>query len=129
DFVYDGLDASRERGLVSMLLPADLGGGGAACADTSPALALLARGCPATALTLSMHTHLVAAQVWRAKRDLPAPVLPRVAQEQLMLVSTGASDWIESHGSASAVEGGFRVSARKSPASGAPAGAIVVSSA
>jgi len=52
-----------------------------------------------------------------------------VAQEQLMLVSTGASDWIESHGSASAVEGGFRVSARKSPASGAPAGAVLVSSA
>jgi len=129
DFVYDGLDASRERGLLSMLVPADLGGGGATYAETSAALALLARGCPATALTLSMHTHLVAAQVWRAKRDLPAPVLPRVAQEQLMLVSTGASDWIESHGSASAVEGGFRVSARKSPASGAPAGAVLVSSA
>jgi len=129
DFVYDGLEASRARGLVSMLVPAELGGGGATYAETCAALALLARGCPATALTLSMHTHLVAAQVWRAKRDLPAPVLPRVAQEQLMLVSTGASDWVESHGSASQVEGGFRVSARKSPASGAPAGAIVVSSA
>ena len=56
-------------------------------------------------------------------------MLPRVAQEQLILVSTGASDWVESHGSASPVEGGFRVSARKSPASGAPAGAILVSSA
>jgi acyl-CoA dehydrogenase len=129
DFVHDGLDACRERGLLSMLVPAELGGGGATYAETCAALSVLARGCPATALTLSMHTHLVAAQVWRSKRDLPAPVLPRVAQEQLVLVSTGASDWIESQGSASPVEGGFRVSARKSPASGAPAGAIVVSSA
>ena len=76
-----------------------------------------------------MHSHLVAAQVWRHKHDLPAPVLARVADERIILVSTGASDWLDSNGTATAVDGGFRVTARKSPSSGAPAGDVLVSSA
>jgi alkylation response protein AidB-like acyl-CoA dehydrogenase len=128
-FVMDGMELVRDRGLVSMLVPAELGGGGATHAEACAALAALAHGCPATALTLSMHTHLVAAQVWRYKHDLPAPVLSRVADERIILVSTGAADWVDSHGTATTVEGGFRVSARKAPASGAPAGDVLVSSA
>jgi alkylation response protein AidB-like acyl-CoA dehydrogenase len=129
DFVTDAMALVRSSGLVSMLVPEQFGGGGATYAETCAALALVAQGCPATALTLSMHTHLVAAQVWRHKHDLPAPVLPRVAKEQLLLVSTGAADWISSNGTATPVDGGFRVSARKMPSSGAPVGDIVVSSA
>lgn len=128
-FVHDGIDLLRDHGLVSMLVPADLGGGGATFGEACAVLATLAHGCPATALTLSMHSHLVAAQVWRHQRDLPAPVLPRVAAEGLVLVSTGAADWIDSSGVAVKVEGGYRVSGRKAPASGAPAGAIAVTSA
>ena len=128
-FVAESIELARERGLVSMLVPAELGGGGASYAETCAALTILAQGCPATALTLSMHTHLVAAQVWRLHHDLPAPVLRRVADERILLVSTGAADWVDSHGTATAVDGGFRVSARKSPSSGAPAGDVVVSSA
>lgn len=129
DFVSDGMALMRRRGFTSMLVPSELGGGGATFAETCAVLAALAKGCPATALTLSMHSHLVAAQVWRLKHDLPAPLPARVANEDLVLVSTGASDWVDSHGTASRVDGGFRVSARKSPASGAPAGDIVVTSA
>jgi len=128
-FVSAGIDRARDHGLVSMLVPTELGGGGATHAETCAALTTLAHGCPATALTLSMHSHLVAAQVWRHKHDLPAPVLPRVAAERLFLVSTGAADWIDSHGRSSRVEGGFRVTARKSPSSGCPAGDVLVSSA
>jgi acyl-CoA dehydrogenase len=76
-----------------------------------------------------MHSHLVAAQVWRHKHDLPAPVLSRVAAERLVLISTGAADWLASHGTASRTDGGYRVSARKSPSSGAPAGDVLVTSA
>lgn len=129
DFVHDAMDVLRDRGLTAMLVPAELGGGGATHAETCAALATLAHGCPATALTLSMHSHLVAAQVWRHKHDLPAPVLSRVAAERLVLISTGAADWLASHGTASRTDGGYRVSARKSPSSGAPAGDVLVTSA
>lgn len=128
-FVQEGIDLVRERGLLSMLVPAELGGGGATFGEACAVLTELAHGCPATSLTLSMHLHLVAAQVWRHHRDLPAPVLPRVAAEGLVLVSTGAADWIDSTGVARPVEGGYRVSGRKTPASGALAGAVVVTSA
>lgn len=128
-FVQDGIDLVREHGLLGMLVPAELGGGGASFAEACAVLTALAHGCPATSLTLSMHLHLVAAQVWRHHRDLPAPVLPKVAAEGITLVSTGAADWIDSSGVARKVEGGYRVSGRKTPASGAPAGAVVVTSA
>jgi alkylation response protein AidB-like acyl-CoA dehydrogenase len=129
DFVHDACAVLKERGITAMLVPSELGGGGASHAQASAVLATLAHGCPATALTLSMHTHLVAAQVWRYKHDLPAPVLGRVASERLVLVSTGASDWVDSNGTAARVEGGFRISARKSPSSGCPAGDVLVGSA
>jgi alkylation response protein AidB-like acyl-CoA dehydrogenase len=128
-FVQDGIDLVRDRGLLALLVPTELGGGGATFGEACAVLTTLAHGCPATSLTLSMHMHLVAAQVWRHHRELPAPVLPRVAAEGPVLVSTGAADWIDSSGVARKVEGGYRVSGRKTPASGAPAGAVVVTSA
>jgi acyl-CoA dehydrogenase len=128
-FVDDGMALARDRGLLAMLVPAELGGGGATFAEAVAVLAALAHGCPSTSLTLSMHMHLLAAQVWRHHRDLPAPVLSRVAAEGLVLVSTGAADWIDSSGAAHRVDGGWRVSGRKAPASGAPAGSILVTSA
>ncbi len=73
DFVHDGFDLLRANGFMSMLVPAELGGGGASHGDTCAVLAELARGCPATSLAFSMHSHLVAAQVWRHYRGLPAP--------------------------------------------------------
>lgn len=118
----------RRLGITSMLVPAELGGGGATRAEACAVLATLARGCPSTSLALSMHLHLVAAQVWRHRRGLPAPLLPRLAEEHLVLVSTGAADWLSSGGTAVAVEGGFRVSGRKAPSSGAPAGDVLVTS-
>lgn len=128
-FVYEGIDALREKGFLAMLVPAELGGGGASFTETCAALELLARGCPSTALTLSMHMHLVAAQVWRLHHDQPAPILAKVAESQPFLVSTGASDWLGSSGEVQEVDGGYRVSARKVPASGCPAGSLVVTSA
>jgi acyl-CoA dehydrogenase len=128
-FVHDNFKLLQERGFMSMLVPTDLGGGGASHAEACAVLAELARGCPATSLALSMHSHLVAAQVWRHHRGMPAPVLAKVADAQIVLVSTGASDWLGSNGTVKKVEGGYRVSGRKSPASGAPAGNVLVTSA
>lgn len=128
EFAHDSYDLLRAHRFPSMLVPAELGGGGASFAEVCAVLAELARGCPATSLALSMHQHLLAAQVWRHHRDLSAPVLTKVAASELILVSTGASDWMASTGTARKVDGGWRVSARKSPASGAPAGDILVTS-
>jgi alkylation response protein AidB-like acyl-CoA dehydrogenase len=128
EFVAANFELVKRHRLPSMLVPADLGGGGATYAEACAVLAELAAGCPSTALALSMHQHLIAAQVWRHRRGLPAPVLEKVAAGQLILVSTGAADWMASSGTATPVDGGFRISGRKSPASGAPAGDVVVTS-
>ena len=90
----------------------------------------LGRACGSTALGLSMHTHLLALAVWRYQQGQPvAPLLRRVAAEQLVLVSTGASDWLDSSGTAEAVAGGYRVRARKVFASRSPAGDLLMTTA
>lgn len=127
-FVQDGFDLLHDHRMMSLLVPSELGGGGATHAQACAVIAELAKGCPATALSYSMHSHLVAAQVWRHHRGLPAPVLQHVAADQLCLISTGASDWLDSSGSATRVDGGYIVNARKMPASGCPAGDILVTS-
>jgi acyl-CoA dehydrogenase len=127
-FVHDAFALLRQHKLTSMLVPEELGGGGATHAEMCAVLSALAHGCPATSLALSMHTHLVAAQVWRHHRGLPAPVLSRVAAEDIVLISTGASDWLESNGTTTKVDGGYRVTARKMPASACPTGDVLVTS-
>jgi acyl-CoA dehydrogenase len=121
-------DRLRETGLTAALVPVELGGAGAGHAALGAVLRELGRHDPATAVTLSMHSHLVATQVWRHRHGADASgVFARVA-DGAILVSTGASDWVSSNGSARRVDGGFRVSARKSPASGCEVGQIVVTS-
>lgn len=127
-FVADCFDELRAQGFMSLLVPAELGGGGASHAEACAVLSELARGCPSTSLSYSMHSHVVGAQVWRHHHDLPAPVLGKIAASQMTLISTGASDWIESSGNAVKVDGGFHVSARKMPASGCPGGDVLVTS-
>jgi alkylation response protein AidB-like acyl-CoA dehydrogenase len=51
-----------------------------------------------------------------------------VAAKELVLVSTGAGDWLASKGNAQKVDGGFLVSGRKIFCSGVPAGGIFVTS-
>ena len=129
-FVHEAFSELRARGFLAALVPTDFGGSGATHRQAGRILTELAKGCPATAVTLSMHYHLVATQIWRHRHDQPAePFLRKVATEQPLLLSTGAADWVGSVGEAAPTEGGFRVTARKTPTSGAPMGDIVVSSA
>lgn len=132
----DGSFAARayrlfaERRLFSMAVPQPLGGGGAGFFEVCDALRELGRFDGSAALALSMHTHLVAATVWKYKHGGQGEALLRkVADGQLALVSTGASDWIDSNGRMTRVEGGFRVSGRKVFGSGAPAAAMLIASA
>jgi alkylation response protein AidB-like acyl-CoA dehydrogenase len=74
-----------------------------------------------------MHSHLVAATVWKHLRGQGGePLLRRVAKEQLVLVSTGAGDWFESNGKLEPTTGGYTLTAKKHFCSGAPLGDLLV---
>jgi alkylation response protein AidB-like acyl-CoA dehydrogenase len=129
-FVADNYAELKARRVFSAGVPAELGGGGASHAELCAMLRELGHYCGSTALALSMHTHLLAAAVWRWRQGAPVePLLRRIADEQLVLVSTGASDWLDSSGRAEKMEGGYRITARKIFASGCPAGNLLVTSA
>ena len=129
-FVADNYRELKRHKLFSAGVPAELGGGGASHAELCALLRELARHCGSTALALSMHTHLLAATVWRWRQGQPVePLLRRVADDEIVLISTGASDWLESSGTAEKVDGGYRVRARKIFCSGCPMGDLLVTSA
>ncbi|MCU1640782.1 MAG: acyl-CoA dehydrogenase [Nocardia sp.] len=121
-------DLLRSSGLSRALVPVEFGGGGATHRQMGQILRELGRHDPSTAVAFAMHSHLVAAQVWRHRHGIDArPVFEKVTAGAI-LVSTGASDWVDSNGSAVRVDGGYRVSARKAPASGCELGAVAVTS-
>jgi alkylation response protein AidB-like acyl-CoA dehydrogenase len=129
-FVSENYGDLKEARLMSALVPAELGGGGATHGEVCHLLREMAHSCGSTALALSMHTHLVAAAVWRHKHGQPAEALLRkIAASELVLVSTGAGDWVESHGTVERVSGGYRVSAVKRFGSGSPVGDLLITSA
>ena len=130
-FVADAFARLKAEGFFKALVPADLGGGGASLGEICAAIRVLGAACGSTALAFSMHTHLVAAAVWRMKHQ-NAPMeglLRRVAAEDLCLVSSGGSDWLASAGTAEKVEGGFRITARKGFSSGCETGDLLMTSA
>jgi len=122
-FVTENYADLRRRRVFSAAVPAELGGGGASHAEMCEVLRTLARGCSSTALALSMHTHQVLIPVWRWRHER-APVeglLRRLAADELILASSGGSDWLTGSGRAEKVDGGYRVTGRKIFASGSPA--------
>jgi alkylation response protein AidB-like acyl-CoA dehydrogenase len=66
-----------------------------------------------------MHQHVVAFTAWRFRRGMPGAegTLRRVADEGILLVSTGGGDFTHPRGEAIKVDGGYRVSGRKQFAS------------
>ena len=128
-FVAEHYEILKRHKVFSALVPADLGGGGAAYSAMCGFLRELAGYCPSTALALSMHQHLVAAAVYHHRHGRPGQkLLEQVVGAEVVLVATGANDWMESNGSAMRVDGGLLVSARKPFASGAPAGGVLLTS-
>lgn len=130
-FVAAGFGRLKEAGFFKALVPPDLGGAGASIGEICRSIRILGAACGSTALAFSMHSHLVAAAMWRRKHQ-GAPtegLLKRVAAEDLVLISSGGSDWLQSGGVAEKVEGGFRITGRKPFASGSPLGDLLVTSA
>jgi alkylation response protein AidB-like acyl-CoA dehydrogenase len=130
-FVSENYAALKEQRFFSAGVPEELGGGGASHPTLCQLLRTLGAGCGSTALALSMHSHLIAGTVWRWKHgDRTAePLLRRVAAEELVLVSSGGSDWIDGSGKAEKVEGGFKITARKVFGSGCPGGKLLLTTA
>lgn len=129
-YVRENMEDLKARGVLAAGVPESLGGGGASLREISDFLRGLAGYCPATALTLSMHMHQVMLPEWRWRNEggVGEPLLRRVANENIQLVSSGGSDWLDSSGTLEKVEGGYRFNARKVFASGSPSGDLLVTS-
>jgi acyl-CoA dehydrogenase len=130
-FVSENYAELRRRRVFSALVPASLGGGDASYAEVCAMLRTLAQGCSSTALALAMHMHPVAMVVrrWRDGAAAGEPFLRRVAAQDLVVVSSGGSDFLAGSGTAEPVEGGFRVSGHKRFGSGSPAGDLLMTTA
>ena len=74
-----------------------------------------------------MHQHVVCFTAWRYRRGMPGAeaTLRRVAEEGILLVSTGGGDWTHPRGEAVRVDGGFQVTAHKRFASQSTVGTVM----
>lgn len=124
----------KSAGMICAGVPVELGGGGADVRTLCDMLRIIAGACGSTGLALSMHTHQVAIPAWRwhhqdSARPTVEPLLRRIANEKIVLLSSGGSDWIGGSGTAERVDGGYRITARKVFSSGAPAGDLLMTGA
>ena len=126
-FVTEAFDLLRSSGYLALPVPRELGGHGATVAEVTLAQASLARHCGATALASAMHLHVVAsaAHRWRHGEASMEAMLAQVADERLVVVSTGGTDGARPSGTATAMEGGWIVSGRKVFCSQTPIGDVV----
>jgi alkylation response protein AidB-like acyl-CoA dehydrogenase len=128
-FVAENYADLREAKLFSVLVPQELGGSGLAYSEACALIRALAYCCGSTALAFSMHQHLVATALWNYRRGNPGETLLRaVVEGEKVLVSTGATDWLNSSGVLERCEGGYRFAGRKPFASGCIAGDLLVTS-
>jgi alkylation response protein AidB-like acyl-CoA dehydrogenase len=129
-FVSENYAALKAARVFGAAIPAEFGGGGASHRQIADMLRILAQYCGSTALALSMHQHLIAATIWKWRRGQGGePLLKNVAEKQLVLVSTGAGDWLESNGTMIKTDGGYLVNANKHFASQSAVGDMLVTSA
>jgi len=129
-FVAANLSVLKDNDAYKALIPTSLGGGGVSYSDLCYFIKDLAKYCPSTALTFSMHQHLVAVLTFKFLNgdEGAKKTLEMVAQKDLVLLSTGGGDWVSSNGSAEKVEGGYKVTCFKSFCSGSPIANVAVMS-
>ncbi len=125
-FVSESFAALKAAGFLAAAVPAELGGLGAGLRELCYAHHDLARACGSTSLASSMHTHSVVTTAWRYRRGAPVEkTLRRIAQEGIVLLSTGGSDHVRPSAIARKADGGFVVSGRKIFTSQSPVGSVL----
>lgn len=127
-FVAENYPTMREAGYLRLPVPTELGGLGASMRQVCYAQAELARHCASTALAVNMHLYLVLGNAfrWRRGATVVEPTLRRVANEGVVLMTSGGSDGIYPNGVAVRDGDGYRVSARKRFCSQAPVADVLV---
>lgn len=129
-FSHENYELLRELKLFSAMVPEELGGGNIDYSDMTTLIRQLAGYHPSTALSFSMHQHIIAANRYNHSNGRPGKaLLEKVAAAELVLVSTGAGDWLASSGDMTKTNGGFLLTGMKHFASGSPAGNLLVTSA
>lgn len=130
DFVIENYEDLKRHRLMSAMIPTELGGMGMSHSQVGEMLRVIAHYCGSTSLAFAMHQHLISASVWKYKHQgVGAKSLRKIADQQLVLISTGARDWLESNGEMEKTDGGYIVSATKHFASQSVYGDIAVTSA
>jgi acyl-CoA dehydrogenase len=125
-FVTEAYSVLREAGYLALAVPTECGGRGATIAQVAMAQAEMSKHCAATSLAVSMHHHITLFAAWRYRRDMPGAegLLRRIADDRIVMVSTGGSDFTRPNGTAEKVDGGYRLNGRKIFCSQVPAGDV-----
>jgi len=128
-FVKENYALLKDHRFFAAIIPEELGGEGMSYAQMCDILRILSRYCSSTALALSMHQHLLAANIWKYKQGKGGEeILRKVANQQLILVSTGANDWLESNGKLVKTKDGYLFTGEKHFASQSPVGNVLITS-
>jgi alkylation response protein AidB-like acyl-CoA dehydrogenase len=129
-FVFANYEDLKKHKFFSAAIPLVLGGGGVSHSEMCDIIRTIALYCSSTALAFSMHQHLIAAANWKLKnKNMGQSMLQNVAENELVLISTGARDWLGSNGALKKTNGGYLFSGKKHFASQSIGGDVVVTSA
>ena len=130
-FVTEAYAAMRELGYLALTVPTELGGLGATMRQACYAQAELARHDGSTALSITMHTYLTLMQGYRRRMGAPdaEAVLRKIADDGIVIATSGGSDWLWPTTTAVPTDGGFLVSGRKIFCSQSPGATVVATSA
>ena len=130
-FVTEAYDEMHACGYLRLPVPPELGGLGASMRHVVIAEEELGRHSGAAALAAAMHLYLTLVQCWRRRRGAPdaETVLRRIADDRLVLATSGGSDWVCPSTTAVEVPGGYRLDGRKSFCTQAPVAGVISTSA
>jgi alkylation response protein AidB-like acyl-CoA dehydrogenase len=131
EFVYRNYADLRNGGFFAAAIPVELGGGGVTFTQLCEIVRVIGRHCGSTALAFAMHSHAVAANVYKYRHgdDAAAKSLSTIAAKRLIIATTGANDWLGSSGTAVKTNGGYSITAHKRFVSGAPGASVLATSA
>ena len=127
DFAHENYLLLKKHKYFSAMIPPELGGAGVSYAVMCDCIRIIGQSCGSTALAFSMHQHLIAASIWKYYKDGEnSTMLANVAKHELVLVSTGARDWLASNGNLKKTSGGYFFTAKKHFASQSAIGDLAV---